>query len=179
MSRLPSVIETKRFSLSWLSPDDLRELSERGVWGEIANPCQLLTAQEAGLAEFFANRIEQNPAHTTWTIRGIIDRERKALVGHAGFHLAPDSEGLVEVGYCVGEAFRRQGIAKEAVTGLLAAARDSGEVNVIRGCTAPTNEISRHLLQALGFTYSGMVDDEQDGPEEVYLLPLGGDGTVS
>ena len=173
MSPLPRILQTERLDLRWLSPADLRELAATGVLEDLSNPCQLLTGEEAGLAEFFANRIEQNLAHETWTIRAIIDRDLQAIVGHAGFHLSPDSESLVEVGYSVGETFRQQGIAKEAVRGLIAAAKASGEVEVIRGCTAPTNEISKHLLTSLGFSYSGMVDDEEDGPEEVYLLAIG------
>jgi RimJ/RimL family protein N-acetyltransferase len=132
----------------------------------------LLTAEEAGLAEFFANRIEQNLAHETWTIRAIIDRGLQTIVGHAGFHLSPDSESLVELGYSVGEPFRQQGIAKEAVLCLIAAAKATREVKVIRGCTAPTNEISKHLLRSLGFVFAGMVEDEEDGPEEVYLMEI-------
>ena len=172
MSQLPHTIHTERLDLRWLSPEDLRELAATGVFGGLSNPCQLLTAEEAGLAEFFASRIEQNLAHETWTIRAIIDRDRQSMVGHAGFHLSPDSESFVEVGYSVGEPFRQQGIAREAVLGLIAAAKASGEAEVVRGCTAPTNEISKHLLTSLGFQYSGMVEDEEDGPEEVYLLAL-------
>jgi len=163
------VIDTPRFALRWLSPEDLRELISEGSLEGVANPCQLLTGEEGGLAEFFASRIEQNPVHATWTIRAIIDRALGAMVGHCGFHLAPDSEGLVEVGYSVGPAFRQQGVAKEAVRQLIAAAKVTGEVSLIRGCTAPSNEISKHLLTSLGFTYTGMLDDEEDGPEEVYL----------
>jgi len=172
MSQLPHTIHTERLDLRLLSPKDLRELAATGVLAGLANPCALLTEKEAGLAEFFAGRIEQNLAHETWTIRAIIDRDRQSMVGHAGFHLSPDSENLVEVGYSVGETFRQQGIAKEAVLGLISAAKATGEVNVIRGCTAPTNEISKHLLTSLGFHYCGMVEDEEDGPEEVYLLEI-------
>ncbi len=172
MPPLPLRLETPRCDLVWLSPEDLRELASTGSLREITNPGQLLTGEEAGLAEFFANRIECNAAHETWTIRAMVNRKEQRLVGHVGFHLAPDSEGLVEVGYTVGEQDRRQGLAKEAVTHLIAAARTSREVSVIRGCTAPTNAISKHLLVSLGFIYAGMVEDEEDGPEEVYLLAL-------
>lgn len=172
MSPLPLCLQTPHCDLVWLSPEDLRELASTGSLRGITNPGQLLTGDEAGLAEFFANRVERNTAHTTWTIRAIIKRKEQQLVGHVGFHLAPDSEGLVEVGYTVGEEYRRQGIAKEAVTRLIAAARTSQEVSVIRGCTAPKNAISKHLLISLGFIYAGMVEDEEDGLEEVYLLAL-------
>jgi RimJ/RimL family protein N-acetyltransferase len=171
MSPLPLTIATSRLDLVWLSASDLRDVNETGTFGATANPCQLLTAGEAGLAEFFAQRVEANALHATWTIRAIIDRDRNELVGHAGFHLAPDADALVEVGYHVGETFRRDGIAREAVRGLIDAAWKSGEVETIRGCTAPTNAISKHLLTSLGFSFVGMVDDEEDGPEECYLLP--------
>ena len=97
--------------------------------------------------------------------------DRDVMIGHIGFHTAPDPAYLaatvgrgIEVGYTVFAAYRRLGMigwahAEHAVTQFVAS-------------IAPENRASQNLAAKLGFTKVGEQVDEIDGPEDVLLLRL-------
>ena len=66
------------------------------------------------------------PEVAPWLVRVIVAETGPGagtVVGHAGYHGAPDERGMVEIGYRVIPAMRRNGYAQAAVTELLAYAR--------------------------------------------------------
>jgi RimJ/RimL family protein N-acetyltransferase len=66
-------------------------------------------------------RLLEDPANAGWALYYLILRQpARILVGVAGFGGRPSDRGAVEVGYSVLPAFRRQGLATEALAGLLA-----------------------------------------------------------
>ena len=173
---LPHVISTDRFDLVWLearvvrmfasSPNDaLRTL-------EVFNPDGLLTGEEQAIAELFAGRLEQQPDHEAWTIRAVIERSSSTLVGHAGFHCRPDERGVLELGYSTSTSRRREGIASEAVRGLLDAASASSMVTTVRGVTHEENLASQRLLGRLGFVFSENVVGTLGEKERLYLYDM-------
>jgi ribosomal-protein-alanine N-acetyltransferase len=114
------------------------------------------------------------PAVTPWLVRAIVALDGPgagAVVGHAGYHGAPDERGMVEIGYRIVPAFRRNGYAQAAVTELLAYARDHG-ATIARASISPGNERSLRIAAAFGFTQIGDQIDEIDGRELVFERPL-------
>jgi RimJ/RimL family protein N-acetyltransferase len=91
------------------------------------------------------------------------------LIGRAGFHHPPKA-GESELGYEIDPQFRRLGYASEAVRGLLAWGFSDEALNRAVACIAPTNHISIHMIEALGFTFSRIVQDAVDGTELRYEL---------
>ncbi|MFM7693400.1 MAG: GNAT family N-acetyltransferase, partial [Actinomycetota bacterium] len=68
----------------------------------------------------------------------------------------------IEVGYSVEPAWRRRGIAGEALTALLAwVEREPGVRGVTAGC-APDNVASIRLLESHGFARTGAADAAGD-----------------
>jgi RimJ/RimL family protein N-acetyltransferase len=114
------------------------------------------------------------PEVTPWLVRAIVAEEGPGagrVVGHAGFHGAPDERGMVEIGYRVIPAYRRQGYAQAAVTELLAYAREHG-AKIARASVRPDNERSLRIVGHFGFTQVGEQIDEIDGLELVFERPL-------
>jgi RimJ/RimL family protein N-acetyltransferase len=114
------------------------------------------------------------PAVAPWLARAIVALDgpgAEAVVGHAGFHGAPDERGMVEIGYRVIPAFRRNGYAQAAVTELLAYAREHGAL-IARASISPGNDRSLRIADAFGFTRVGEQIDEIDGRELVFERPL-------
>ena len=78
----------------------------------------------------------------------------RQAVGRVGFHAPPDADGVVEIGYSVSPAFRRQGFAVEMAAALIAWA-------AAEGCTAcvasalPDNAGSLATIARLGFVRTG------------------------
>jgi RimJ/RimL family protein N-acetyltransferase len=114
------------------------------------------------------------PDVAPWLVRAIVAESGPgagAVVGHAGFHGAPDERGMVEIGYRVIPAMRRNGYAQAAVRELLAYARDHG-ARIARASISPGNARSLAIAAAYGFTHVGEQIDEIDGRELIFERPV-------
>jgi ribosomal-protein-alanine N-acetyltransferase len=114
-----------------------------------------------------------DPSAQPWLGRAIVladaDGTRR-VIGSAGFHSPPDSEGRVEIGYKVEPDYRRRGLATEVVRALFDwAAREHG-VTRFRASVAPHNVASLAIIRRLGFRQTGAQVDEIDGEELVFEL---------
>ena len=115
--------------------------------------------------------LADDPAIQPWLLRAMVLREpERRLIGHIGFHDAPDPEGKVEVGYTVWPAYRRQGHAQEAVESLFDWARREHGIRRFVASVGPWNAPSLGLVRKLGFVQTGVQMDEYDGEELVFEL---------
>jgi len=76
-------------------------------------------------------------------------------VGVGGFHGPPDADGVVEIGYSMLPSFREQGLATEAVQGLVDWACAHAGVRAIRAETLAHLLASRRVLEKSGFSAAG------------------------
>lgn len=82
-----------------------------------------------------------------WTPGGL-DR----AVGTGGFFGPPDETGEIEIGYAMCPSFREQGLATEAVGGMLDWAFTDGRVLTVRALTESHLYASRRVLEKSGFS---------------------------
>jgi RimJ/RimL family protein N-acetyltransferase len=129
--------------------------------------------------EIRAAQVLVDPASASWITGVVWDPERGIAVGRAGFHGPPDSDGMVEVGYSIDPQFRRQGYARAALRALLARAQAEPDVRTFRATISPDNVASRDLVLAHGLVEVGEQEDDEDGLEIVYELPVDGRPTPS
>ena len=115
-----------------------------------------------------SRQVEADPTSAAWITGVIWDAERRVAVGRAGYHGRPDARGMVEVGYAVDPAYRRQGYARAALEALLARAAREPEVRVVRATIRPDNIASRRLVSQYGFVEVGEQWDDDDGLETIY-----------
>jgi RimJ/RimL family protein N-acetyltransferase len=135
-----------------------------------------LTAHLAGpehraLWRHRSRQIEEDPAAAAWVTGVVWDPEIWTAVGRAGFHGPPDQTGMVEVGYAIDPAYRRQGYARAALAVLLARATAEPSVTTVRASVRPDNTASRALVVEFGFVAVGEQWDDEDGLETVYERP--------
>lgn len=121
-----------------------------------------------------ASQVETDPASAAWITRAIVDADRRLVVGRAGFHGPPDEAGMVEVGYAVDPAFRRQGYARAALVALLKWAKEDASIQTVRASIRPDNLASLALVAQYGFVEVGEQWDEEDGLEIVFEVGAGG-----
>ncbi|MCY7394657.1 MAG: GNAT family N-acetyltransferase [Nocardioides sp.] len=95
-----------------------------------------------------------------------------AVVGRAGFHAAPDDDGMVEVGFAIDPAHRRRGYARAAFEVLLDRARADPGVRTVRVTVSPTNEASLGLVTQYPFVANGEQWDNEDGLELILELAV-------
>ncbi len=119
-----------------------------------------------------------DPTYAPWSIRAIASKETGEIVGSMNCHHQPmpfllnGKERLAtEMGYTIFEAYRRQGIAFEAVTAFIAWAKTQGLEGVILSIQ-PSNAPSLALAVKFGATQIGSQIDERDGPEDIYYFDV-------
>ena len=161
-----------------LSPVALRALADGDLAAAQAAAPVPLTPYLAGeecrwVWGLRAQQVAADPASARWITRVVRDPERELTVGRAGFHGPPDSSGMVEVGYSIDPAHRRQGYARAALRALLARAAAEPGVTTVRATVAPANVASRELVLGEGFVVVGEQIDEEDGLEIVHERPAG------
>jgi RimJ/RimL family protein N-acetyltransferase len=115
-----------------------------------------------------AVQVVDDLSSAAWVTGAIWDIETKVAVGRAGFHGPPDDDGMVEVGYAVDPAYRRQGYGRAALAALIARAAADPAVRVVRASVSPGNAASLGLIASFGFVQVGEQWDEDDGLELVY-----------
>ena len=120
-------------------------------------------------------QIQANPEVLPWLLRAIVIRESQTMCGRIGFHTEPGPEYLrdlaadgVELGYSIGEPFRRQGYAKEAALTLLRWAFEAHQQRSFILSIAPDNEASMAMAHSMGFREVSSHIDEEDGLELIF-----------
>ena len=132
---------------------------------ELHGPAELAAALGAGLPEFWPpelydrddlermRRLLEEPANAGWALYYLVQAAAPhALVGVAGYAGRPTPGGMVEIGYSVLPAFRRRGLASEAVGALVARAFLEPVVTTVRAETLPGLDGSMGVLRRNGFT---------------------------
>jgi RimJ/RimL family protein N-acetyltransferase len=94
----------------------------------------------------------------------VVDRERRRIIGTAGFKGAPDASGMVEIAYGIVPSSEGRGYATEAARALIDFALQAGNVRLIRAHTLPAANASTRVLQKCGFHHTDSVVDPEDGP---------------
>jgi ribosomal-protein-alanine N-acetyltransferase len=128
----------------------------------------LLGEECQGLWRYRSKQIAENPLDSAWITRIAVDARTSTPVGLAGFHGRPDARGMVEVGYRIDPAFRRQGYARAALEILLDVASRESEVHIVRATISPDNAASRNLISQYNFCEVGEQWDEEDGLETIF-----------
>ncbi|MGT2526098.1 GNAT family N-acetyltransferase [Streptomyces nojiriensis] len=118
-----------------------------------------------------AAQLAEDPSAAPWITRAAVSEPDGVVVGDAGFHGPPDEAGMVEVGFTVVPAYRRQGYARAMLTALLVRAAAEPEVRTVRARISPDNTASLATIAGFGFTPVGEQGDEHDGRFIVFEVP--------
>lgn len=171
-------IVTRRLALRLLSQEAL-QATEAGRIEEAARLLDLELSPDwdevAPLARRRLAQLSESPDYRPWSIRAIALRATGEAVGYVNFHDMPGphemarKDACAEFGYTIFEAHRRQGYVEEAVRALMAWARERGARHFIFS-VAPDNQASQGFARKLGARKIGVQIDEEDGPEDVFLL---------
>lgn len=169
---------TPRVTIVQLSPETLAALATGDLAAAAATsppvPLSPYLASEPCLWTwgYRARQVLESPGDLPWVTGVIWDEDRSLAAGAAGFHGAPDAEGMVEVGYGVDPELRRQGYARAALVTLMERARAEPSVRSLRATIAPDNVASLGLIADYGFVEVGEQWDDEDGLEIIYEIPV-------
>jgi len=136
-----------------------------------SNPHGHLVA-DAGPLPYRIPRIRKDPNLTPYLLRLAVLKENREIIGSAGFHDAPDENGMIEIGLGVEEAFRGQGFAQEILLGMWGWVIEQPGVKVLRYTVTPDNAPSQAIIKKFGFDHKGQQIDDEDGPEDIYEMSV-------
>ena len=169
------VIGTPRLELHHISAQGIIDLYDNkndsaAIAGrDFTNPHQNLV-KESGPLSWRVPQVKVDPSVNKWFVRFIVLKETKEIIGSTSFHGVPDSEGMMEIGLGIEEAFRGKGYAKEALKGMWSWACTFPEVKTLRYTVSPDNLPSIAVINYFGFEYKGQQMDDIDGPENIYEM---------
>ncbi len=174
-----AVIETERLLLIPMTTDFF-EACQAGDLDTASRVIGLRAPEdwllEGAVMRVFLERLRRDPAAQPWLMRAIGLRATGEMIGNIGFHLPPAAEylrdfapGGVEMGYTIFPAYRRQGYAREACSGLMDwATREHGVTRFVVSIS-PENEPSLRLAAHFGFRKVGYHRDNEDGLENIFV----------
>lgn len=170
-------MSTPRVRIEHLSPEELTVLASGDLDVASAATQRPLTpwqVSEGALGTWRrrAAQVVQTPEDQPWVTGLLVDEDTAEVVGAAGFHAAPDENGMVEVGYGVDPAYRRRGYARAALLLMIERARSDPSVRVFRVTVSPDNTASLGLVAQLPFVEVGEQWDDEDGLEIIFELPV-------
>jgi ribosomal-protein-alanine N-acetyltransferase len=166
-----------RVRIVHLSPEALAALAA----GDLAGATELtglpltpytVSDERIGVWRRRAVQVIEAPRDLPWVTGVLVDDDTGEVVGGAGFHAAPDADGMVEVGYGVDPAFRRRGYARAALLLMIERARSEPSASVFRVTVSPENAASLGLVAQLPFVEVGEQWDDEDGLETIFELPV-------
>jgi RimJ/RimL family protein N-acetyltransferase len=151
-----------------LLDDDLaRASAEAGV----ALTEYSLTDKAKWVWRYRINQLASDPGSAGWLTEAVVAEPEGVVVGYAGFHGPPDEAGMVEVGYSVDPAYRRQGYARTMLTELVHRSAAEAAVRTVRVTISPENAASLATISGFGFVEVGEQWDEEDGLELIFEVP--------
>ena len=167
------------------------EFMQESLAGTLAKDALEFTPHERWLDEsnFIQVRERQyrkEPGYDSWGVWAILQRDKRQMIGHIGFHTTPNAEYLrpyvadaVEFGFSVYPAYRSQGFATEAARGLIDWATREKQQRRFVVSISPSNDHSQAIARKLGFVRIAEWEDDVDGTEVVFLLETASPGDLS
>ncbi|MEZ4834085.1 MAG: GNAT family N-acetyltransferase [Caldilineaceae bacterium] len=183
MTTTVAAIQTQRLRLVSMTPAFL----EASLTGRSADASTLLGADicpdwfdEQWLMRLRLDDLRGDPSLQPWLLRAVILGETNTMIGHIGFHTAPDpaylrdfAPGGIEIGYTIFATYRAQGYATEACRGLMDWAHTQHHLNRFILSISPENTPSLRIAHRLGFIRIGEHVDPEDGIEYIFAHILG------
>jgi RimJ/RimL family protein N-acetyltransferase len=113
---------------------------------------------------FRRDQLKRDPDRYPWSLRAIVRRSDRRMIGFVNFHGAPGANDLgapeaVELGWSVFEPERRKGYATETATALMAWATETHGIKRFISATTPDNAASLRVHEKLGFERTGQIVD--------------------
>jgi RimJ/RimL family protein N-acetyltransferase len=135
-------------------PDDFPERTESAD----------LSAGVLGFLRFRRDQLERDPARYPWSLRAIVLREERRMIGFVNFHGPPGvndvaARDAVELGWSVFARDRRKGYATETALALMEWATQAHGIARFISATTPANAPSLRVHEKLGFKRTGEVVD--------------------
>jgi RimJ/RimL family protein N-acetyltransferase len=131
-----------------------------------ASPTELIDGKGElmGFLRFRRDQLKRDPERYPWSLRAIVRRRDRRMIGFVNFHGPPGSNDLgaedaVELGWSVFAPERRKGYATETAIALMDWATRVHGITRFISATTPDNAASLRVHEKLGFAKTGEIVD--------------------
>jgi len=169
------VIQTKRLYLYTVLPNEYEALAidqdDPKLWLDrgFSDPNKHFLNNQ-NLIKYRLPKVRQNPEYAKYLLRVAVLKDNPIIIASAGFHDAPDSYGMIEIGFGVDRNYQGKGYGQEILHGMWSWVVNDPQVTTLRYTVSPDNVISQHIIKKLHFEYMCQQLDEVDGIEDVYEI---------
>ncbi|MBP3886524.1 MAG: GNAT family N-acetyltransferase [Cellulosilyticum sp.] len=148
-------LELRRFTLEdavtvhkyWASDEKIQSLYSEPVYGTIEEVRGLLNKYISGY---------ERDQYYRWAV---VLKETGECIGQIAYFLVDEKNNFVEMEYCIGSQFQRQGLATEAAKAVIVYAFKQMSVHKVQICHKSINMPSRRVIEKCGFVYEGTLRD--------------------
>lgn len=125
-------------------------------------PADFPDDDQRAFLRFRRGQLAADPARLPWSVRAIVLRDGRRMVGYVNFHGAPgvndtNTAAALELGWTVFLRDRRKGYATETAIALMEWATQEYGIRHFISATQPDNAASLRVHEKLGFTRTGEV----------------------
>jgi len=118
---------------------------------------------------FICGWLHDHPNDHWWKPWFFADRERRMIVGAAGFS-GPSQSGALQLGYAVYSEYKGYGYATEAAQALLQETWLDPSITAVQATIPPWHSDSIRVAEKLGMTAVGETNDDEVGKIIVYEI---------
>ena len=165
------LVRSERLDLQLMEPDLLDALIDdhRAVIDAMVPydiPATFPDSEQREFLRFRRGQLSADPARYPWSLRAIVLRSERRMVGYVNFHGAPgvndtNTDQAVELGWTVFAADQKRGYATETAIALMAWATEEHGIRHFISSTTPENAASLRVHEKLGFARTGeFIDGE-------------------
>jgi ribosomal-protein-alanine N-acetyltransferase len=165
------IVVSERLDLQLMEPDLLDALigDHRATIDAMADyliPATFPDQEQREFLRFRRGQLSADPARYPWSLRAIVLRAERRMVGYVNFHGAPgvndtNTDRAVELGWTVFPADQKRGYATETAVALMAWATAEHGIRHFISSTTPDNAASLRVHEKLGFARTGeFIDGE-------------------
>jgi len=120
--------------------------------------------------KYSLEKIVADAASVIWWAYLPIHIESNTLIGSCGYKGPPNTNGMVEIGYEIVEAYRNQGYATELAHMLIGNAFNNPQVIKLQAHTLAIENASVKVLKKCGFVFVEELEDKEDGTILKWIL---------
>ncbi len=117
-------------------------------------------------------QVLENPDSAKYLLRVAVLKKDPIIIATAGFHSLPNENGMIEIGFGVDNKFQNSGYGQEILRGMWDWVINDPNVKTLRYTVSPKNLPSVHIINKFKFKLIGQQIDDEDGPEDIYELPV-------
>ena len=159
------MFETERLIVRKFEDEDAFKLYENHLDDEVRkwfpNECYADIDEARDAIRFYVECVENG--HLPFVL-GVELKETKELIGDTGVSEVDGKPGETEIGYCIGEKYRKKGYATEMLMGMTDFVASQFDVQKIYGRVVHGNVASAKVLEKSGYRFVSEEYGAEDDP---------------